>query len=99
MMEVTYSKDRKLNKLAKSLPDMLMDVTEKVMRGRTNIVDKLCKRVYLIEGAVTTLKYNMHDLKGKVPMDDTEMAMLTKVMKSPKEHPWPNRCINEEHKD
>lgn len=68
---------------------MLMAMAEKAMRGLTNSVDKLCKWFDVVEGAVSALKYDMHDLKGKASMDDTEIVMQAEVMKALKNTLYP----------
>lgn len=83
-VDMVYSNDHQLKKLAKSLPDVLMAAAEKAIKGLAYSVDKLCKRVDVVEGAVITLKSDMHELKGKAQMDDTDMAMPTKAMKASK---------------
>lgn len=41
LLEVAYSNECQLKKLAKSLPDMLMDAIEKIIRGLANNVENL----------------------------------------------------------
>lgn len=54
------------------------------MRGLLISMDNLCKLVHVVEGAVNTLRTDMKDLKGKVPIEEGDMSMLAEAIRAPK---------------
>lgn len=63
---------------------MLVTTVENAMRCLVNNVDKLCKWVDIVKGAINTLWTDMNDLKGKALMEEGVMYMLAKAMRAPK---------------
>ncbi|MCD7470327.1 hypothetical protein HAX54_010064, partial [Datura stramonium] len=76
----THSHQNQLVKLAKILPTLYKKSVKTAMKDIFDSLNKLCSRVNVIEGLVSSLNADMRELKGRTSRSDPNMSFLDEAM-------------------
>ncbi|MCD9645431.1 hypothetical protein HAX54_034315, partial [Datura stramonium] len=65
------------------LPDLIQRWVKKAMKDVLERLNKLCSRVDVVEGAVSSLRADVRELQNRAPVADPGMSFLDEAMGAP----------------